>query len=140
MSKPTLSRFLFSNKRTSPNGQNKALIPMSVSKDSFTSLKTCEATSLIATFVGAQVRVLYPILRRVKSRVPVVFVLPVPGGPHISSTDNLWLQSILRRQARTALFWDSFSFEVILVVNFSSQLPSLCAEQRSQSSSFCCST
>lgn len=99
-----------------------------------------EATIVIAAFVGAQVRILHPIFKRVKSSVLVVFVFPVPGGPHRSSTADLWLQCILWRHARIALVCDSFNLEVTLVTNFSSQLSPLCAQQRPPSSSIYCTT
>jgi hypothetical protein len=71
----------------SPNGQNKSSeFP---SKDDLTMLKTRDATSLMATFVGVQTRVLQFLFSRAKSKVPKVLVFPVPGGPQIRSIVDL---------------------------------------------------
>jgi hypothetical protein len=56
--------------------------------NSWTRLTIRDATSSTAVFVGAQASVRRLEISIAQSREPIVLVFPVPGGPHISLTEE----------------------------------------------------
>jgi hypothetical protein len=88
------------------------------SEDSSTSLTILDATSSTAVLVGAQVSVLGPLMSIAHRIVLMVFVLPVPGGPHMSFREGGWF-SITETQSATASSCESFR------LNISSPRPSI---------------
>jgi hypothetical protein len=88
------------------------------SEHSPTSLTIRDATSSTAVLVGAQVSVLKPLMSIAHKIVLMVFVLPVPGGPHMSFKEGEWF-SITETQSATAFSCESFR------LNFSRPRPSI---------------
>lgn len=73
-----------------------------------TSLTIRDATSNTAVLVGAQVSVLKPFMSIAQRIVQMVFVLPVPGGPHISFREGNRLSIADKTQSATACNCESF--------------------------------
>lgn len=73
-------------------------------------LRTRDATSTTAVFVGAQVSVLWFLTSIAHRSVLMVFVFPVPGGPQIRRTEELRC-CIADTQSSTATFCDLLSLK-----------------------------
>jgi hypothetical protein len=78
------------------------------SEDCSISLTIRDAISNTAVLVGAQVSVLKPFMSIAQRIVLMVFVLPVPGGPHISFREGDRFSIADETQSATAFSCESF--------------------------------